>query len=60
MKPPLSGRYKNPFLLSYLPAFLRGSGAIVVEAILFGCGYAALGFAQIGEVGILRLTHVGQ
>ncbi len=38
-----AGRHKNPFLLSSLPAFLRGSGAMVVEAILFGCGYAALG-----------------
>ena len=33
----------NPFMLSFLPAFLSGSGAMVVEAILFGCGYAALG-----------------
>ena len=38
-----AGRYENPFLLSSLPAFLRGSGAMVVEAGLFGCGYAALG-----------------
>ncbi len=38
-----AGRYENPFLLSSLPAFLRGSIAMVVEAILFGCGYAALG-----------------
>ena len=37
-----TGRYQNPFLLSSLPAFLRGSGAMVVEAILFGCGYAVL------------------
>ena len=36
-----AGRYKNPFLLSSLPAFLRSSGAMVVEAILFGCCYAA-------------------
>ncbi len=41
-----AGRHKNPFLLSVLPAFLRGSGAMVVEAILFGCGYAALGFQK--------------
>ncbi len=40
---PTAGRYKNPFLLSSLPAFLRGSGAMVVKAALFGCGYAALG-----------------
>ncbi len=38
-----AGRNKNPFLLSFLAAFLRGSGAMVVEAILFGCGNAALG-----------------
>ncbi len=39
-----AGRYENPFLLSSLPAFLRGSGAMVVDPILFGCGHAALGF----------------
>ncbi len=38
-----AGRYKNSFLLSFLPAFLRGSAAMVVDAILFGCGYAELG-----------------
>ncbi len=38
-----AGRYENPFLLSSLPTFLRGSGGMVVDAILFGCGYAALG-----------------
>ncbi len=38
-----AGRYENPFLLSSLPAFLRGSVAMVVKDILFGCGYAALG-----------------
>ena len=37
-----AGRNKNPFLLSFLTAFLRGSGAMIEEAILFGCGYAAL------------------
>ncbi len=37
-----AGRHKKPFLLSYLPAFLRGLGAMIVEVILFGCGYAAL------------------
>ncbi len=36
-------RHKNLFLLSSLPAFLRGSVAMVVEAILFGYGYAASG-----------------
>ncbi len=35
------------FLVSLLPAFLRGSGAIVDEAGLFGCGYAALGAMTI-------------
>ena len=38
-----AGRYNNPFLLSSLPAFVRGSVAMVVEAILFGYGYAASG-----------------
>ena len=40
---PCIKRNKNPFSLSSLPAFLRGSGAMVVKATLFGCGYAALG-----------------
>ena len=37
-----AGQHKNPFLLSSLPEFLRGSGAMVVKAGLIGCGYAAL------------------
>ncbi len=36
------GENKNHFLLSFLHAFLRGSGAKVVEAILFGSGCAGL------------------
>ncbi len=40
MKPLLIEKI-NPFLLSSLPAFLRGSGGMVVDDILFGCGYAA-------------------
>ncbi len=38
-----AGRNTNPFLLSFLTAFLKGSDAMVVEAILFDCGYAASG-----------------
>ncbi len=42
-----ASRNKNPFLPSFLPEFLRGSGAIVAEAPLFGCGYTALGFKTL-------------
>ncbi len=41
-----AGWNKIPFLLSSLPVFLRGSEAMVVEAILFDCGYAALGMEK--------------
>ena len=38
-----AGRHKNQFLLSSFPAFLRGSGGIIIKTAFFGCGYAAVG-----------------
>ena len=53
-----AGRHKNPFLLSSLPAFLRGSGETIVKATLFGCGHAALvsGSSHIRADGIQSLV----